>query len=90
MSQPLKIAVLGFWHVHAGDYARADAATSRDGAGRRLGRRPRTRAGRADEFGVPYTDDLDALLARDDLDGVMITTATDVHRDVMVKAAERG
>src|SRR5258705_332753 len=44
----------------------------------------------ADQFGVEYTDDLDALLARDDLDGVTVTTATNVHRDVMVKAANAG
>jgi predicted dehydrogenase len=87
---PLKIAVLGFWHVHAKDYAKQtvhhpdtelvavwddDAALGRAGA---------------DEFGVPFTDDLEALLGRDDLDGVVITTATNEHRDVMVKAAAAG
>ncbi len=90
MSQPLKIAVLGFWHVHAGDYAKQAvqhpgteliAVWDED--------QTRGQAG-ADQFGVEYTDDLDALLARDDLDGVTITTATNVHRDVMVKAANAG
>ncbi|WP_432950776.1 Gfo/Idh/MocA family protein [Kribbella sp. CA-253562] len=90
MSKPLKIAALGFWHVHAGDYARQaqqhpgtelvavwddDPALGRPGA---------------EQFAVPYTDDLDALLARDDLDGVTVTTATDVHRDLMVKVANAG
>ena len=31
-----------------------------------------------------------ALLARDDLDGVVISTPTNEHRDVMVKAAQAG
>jgi predicted dehydrogenase len=44
----------------------------------------------AEEFGVPFTNDLDALLARDDIDGVTITTPTSAHHDVMVKAANAG
>jgi predicted dehydrogenase len=90
VSKPLNIAVLGFWHVHAKDYAWQTqqhpgtelVAVWDDDPG--LGQ-----AG-ADEFGVAYTDDLDALLARDDIDGVTITTPTNVHRDVMVKAANAG
>lgn len=90
MSKPLRIAVLGFWHVHAGDYARQTqqhpgtelvAVWDDDLA---LGQ-----AG-AEQFEVPFTDDLDALLKRDDIDGVTITTATNVHRDIMVRAAEAG
>jgi predicted dehydrogenase len=87
---PIRVAVLGFWHVHAGDYARQtvehpgtelvavwddDADRGREGAER---------------FGVPYTDDLDALLARDDVDAVTITTSTDVHHDVITRAARAG
>lgn len=90
MSKPLKIAVLGFWHVHAGDYARQTeqhpgtelVAVWDDDL--ELGR-----AG-AEQFGVPFTKDLDALLANADVDGVIITTATSVHRDLMVRAANAG
>lgn len=90
MSNPLKIATLSFWHVHAGDYSRQaqahpgtelvavwDEDTERGKAG-------------AEQFGVEFTGDLAALLARDDLDGVVITTPTDVHPDVMLKAAQAG
>ncbi|MEV6288514.1 Gfo/Idh/MocA family oxidoreductase [Kribbella sp. NPDC051770] len=90
MSKPLKIAALGFWHVHAGDYSRQ----AQEHPGTELvavwdDDPTRGRAG-AEQFGVPYTDDLDALLARDDLDGVTVTTSTDVHRDLMVKVANAG
>ncbi|TCN41853.1 putative dehydrogenase [Kribbella orskensis] len=90
MSKPLKIAVLGFWHVHAKDYARQTqehpgtelvAVWDDDLA---LGE-----AG-AEQFGVPFTADLEALLGRDDLDGVVISTATNAHRDLMVRAAKAG
>jgi predicted dehydrogenase len=90
VSNALRVAVLGFWHVHARDYARqaldhpgTELAAVWDDDG------DRGRAG-ATEFGVPYTDDLDALLGRQDVDAVIVTTATAAHRDVMVKAAKAG
>jgi 1,5-anhydro-D-fructose reductase (1,5-anhydro-D-mannitol-forming) len=88
VSKPLRVAVLGFWHVHAGDYARqtqAHPGTELVGVWDddvTLGQ-----AG-ADQFGVPFTQDLDALLS--EVDAVTITTQTNVHRDVMVKAANAG
>lgn len=90
MSNPLRVAVLSFWHVHAGDYSRSTerhpdtelVAVYDDDA-------ERGTAG-AKEFGVDYADDLDALLARDDIDAVTITTETSRHRDVMVAAARAG
>jgi 1,5-anhydro-D-fructose reductase (1,5-anhydro-D-mannitol-forming) len=90
MPQQLAIAVLGFWHVHAAEYAQSViehpdtrlAGVWDDDAPRGLAA--------ATELGVPFFDDLDALLARDDIDGVVITTSTDTHRDIMVKAAVAG
>jgi 1,5-anhydro-D-fructose reductase (1,5-anhydro-D-mannitol-forming) len=90
VSKPLKIAVLGFWHVHAKDYARQTqqhpgtelvAVWDDDLA---LGQ-----AG-ADDFGVPFTEDLEAVLGRADVDGVIITTPTSAHRNIMVRAANAG
>ncbi|MET7280398.1 Gfo/Idh/MocA family oxidoreductase [Kribbella sp. NPDC005582] len=89
MPNPLKIATLGFWHVHAGDYSRQ----AQEHPGTELVAvwdpdEERGKAG-AEAFGVSYTSDLDALLAGD-IDGVVITTATDEHRDLMVKVAQAG
>ena len=90
MPHPLTVAAIGFWHVHAGDYARAAQ------------RHPDTtlvavwdddeQRGReaAEEFGVEFVADLDELLARDTLDGVTVTTATVQHREVMLRAARAG
>lgn len=90
MPQPLSVAVLGFWHVHAGDYARSvqehsdtelsavwDPDADRGGAA-------------ADEFGVEFVPDLDTLLAREDIDAVTVTTATSEHHDVLTRAARAG
>ena len=90
MAKTLNVAALGFWHVHAGDYARSaqkhpdtrlvavwddDADRGQEGA---------------DQFGVEFIGDLDALLARDDIDAVTITTSTDMHREVMLRVAAAG
>ncbi|MDR6972223.1 Gfo/Idh/MocA family oxidoreductase [Leifsonia shinshuensis] len=90
MSHPLAVAAIGFWHVHAGDYAR------------NVQQHPDTtlvavwdddeQRGRAaaDEFGVEFVADLDELLARPELDAVTVTTATDQHRDVIGRAIAAG
>ncbi|NAZ80282.1 Gfo/Idh/MocA family oxidoreductase, partial [Kineococcus sp. R8] len=44
----------------------------------------------ADEFGVGLTDDLDALLAREDVDAVTVTTETTAHTDVIGRALAAG
>lgn len=90
MSTPIRVAVLGFWHVHARDYAR-DAQQHRgtDLVAAWDDDQARGRAG-AEAFGIDYTDDLESLLARDDVDAVVVTTSTNVHRDIMVRAAAAG
>ena len=90
MTQPLRIAVLSAWHVHAEEYGRAaidhpdtelvavwDDDESR---GREL----------ADRLGVPFEADLDALLAREDLDGVTNTTATTDHDEILGRVIASG
>jgi len=90
MSHPLAVAAIGFWHVHAGDYARA-AQQHPDTALVAVwdDDEQRGRAA-AEEFGVEFVADLDELLARPDLDGVTITTSTDVHHDVISRAMAAG
>lgn len=90
MTSPLRIAVLSAWHVHAEEYGRAaldhpdtelvavwDDDASR---GQEL----------ADTLGVEFAPSLDDLLARDDLDGVTITTATTAHPEVIGKVIAAG
>jgi 1,5-anhydro-D-fructose reductase (1,5-anhydro-D-mannitol-forming) len=90
VSDPLRIGILGYWHVHARDYA-ADAAANPDTQVVAVwdDDAERGMAGAA-SLGVPFEPELDALLADTDLDAVVVTTATAQHRDVMVKAAAAG
>ena len=51
--------------------------------------RPR-RPIRGGDLAVPFEADLDTLLARSDIDAVCVVTPTNLHRDVMVAAANAG
>ena len=45
---------------------------------------------RAADLGVAFHDDLAELLARDDVDGVIVTTRTNAHPEVITAAAKAG
>ena len=86
----MRVAMLSFWHVHARDYARQAnehpsvelvAAWDED-----------AERGRAEsaERGLSFSQDLGSVLARDDIDAVIVTTPTSMHRDVLVAAARAG
>jgi predicted dehydrogenase len=87
VTDPISLAILGLWHVHATDYARS----IHEHPGTRLAAvwdpdADRGRAGAA-ALGVEFADDLDVLLARADIDAVSVTTATAQHHDVITRAA---
>jgi predicted dehydrogenase len=90
MTRPTRVAVLGFWHVHASDYARevrehpdTELVAAWDPEV------PRGTEGAA-ELGVEFVPDPGELLARADVDAVTVTTATDQHRDVILAALRAG
>ena len=90
IDRPLRIAAVGFWHVHGDDYARAarehpgtELVAVWDDDAERL-------AAAAERWGVEPVADLGVLLARDDLDGVTVTTATSDHDRVITAALEAG
>src|SRR5690349_13835792 len=90
MSQPLSLAVLGCWHVHALDYAR-DAAEHPDTEVVAVwDTDPERGSAAAAQLGVEFVPDLDVLLARPGLDAVTVTTATNEHVDVIGRAIRAG
>ena len=44
----------------------------------------------ADELNADFEKDLDKLLSRTDVDGICITAPTDIHKDIIIKAARAG
>lgn len=83
----LKIAMVGAWHVHAGGYARQinnfpDAKVTcvwddNKERGEKF----------ADEFSCTFFEDYDKLLSSD-IDAIAVCTSTDIHREIIVKAAK--
>ncbi len=41
-----------------------------------------------EEYGVPYYTDLEAVLSRDDVDGVLVTSMASEHKEIFIAAAD--
>ena len=86
----LRVAAMSRWHVHADQYVReikehpqADVSVVWD-------EDPERGAAWAASLDVPFEGDLDAVLRRDDVDAVSVTTPTSMHPEVMIAAANAG
>jgi 1,5-anhydro-D-fructose reductase (1,5-anhydro-D-mannitol-forming) len=86
----IRVAMLSFWHVHASDYARQARENSATTVAAVWDETPDRGRAQAKDLGVPFFERLDDLLARADIDGVIVDTPTTMHRDVMVAAARAG
>ena len=85
----IKLALLSYWHVHANDYAN-DAAKHPDTEIVSLWDENLERGQKmAAEKGWTFYKNLDEILTSD-IDGVIVTTPTTLHQEVMVKAAQAG
>ncbi|MCA0988822.1 Gfo/Idh/MocA family protein [Guptibacillus algicola] len=86
----LNLGILSFWHVHAKDYAREaeeHPETTITAIWDEDEERGRKEAGKS---GAEYIGSLDELLANDSIDGVVVTCPTNMHKEIMIKAAEAG
>jgi 1,5-anhydro-D-fructose reductase (1,5-anhydro-D-mannitol-forming) len=84
------IALLSFAHVHARGYAdqvrdhpdcETVAVWDED---------PARGQAEAEKRGVPFYNDLEAVLALPDVDGVVVDAPTSMHRDILIAAAQAG
>ena len=85
-----RVAILSFWHVHAEDYAREAEANPETEIVAVWDEAPDRGQAEARKRGVDFHYDLNELLARPDVDGVVVTTPTTAHRDVIPAAARAG
>jgi 1,5-anhydro-D-fructose reductase (1,5-anhydro-D-mannitol-forming) len=86
----IRVAMLSKWHVHAGDYARTVRASGDADITCVWDEDVERGTAWAKELGVDFVADLDAILARKDVDAVVIDTPTSDHCRVMVAAANAG
>jgi predicted dehydrogenase len=86
----LKIAMLGAWHVHAPDYAAQLRAHPETEIALVWDNEPARGEKFARELGVPFQADLSTVLSDPEIDGVVINTPTNLHREVIIDAARAG
>lgn len=85
----LKLGLLSYWHVHARDYANDADKHPETQIVSLWDELPERGQRMAAEKGWTFVENLDDLLASD-IDGVIVTTPTTMHEEVMVKAALAG
>ena len=86
----LNVALLSRWHVHADDYAR-EAQANEELAIKLVWDEDSDRGRQwAAELDVPFETNLKNVLASPDIDAVIITTPTSMHKDVIIAAAKHG
>ena len=83
----IKIAILSNWHVHAKDYINA-LLKMKDCEISVIWDDDKNRGMKmADEFNIPFESSLEKVLSDNDIDGVVITSETKKHKELMIKAA---
>lgn len=86
----INVAILSFWHVHAGDYTREANEHPDTQVVAIWDELPERGRQEAAKHGVTFYESIEDLLANPDIHGVIVTTPTNKHRDVIVAAAKAG
>lgn len=86
----MRIAILSFWHVHAQDYAREAEEHPEAETVAIWDEDPDRGRAEAAKRDVSFHENLDAVLAREDVDGVVVTTPTVSHREIIPTAIRAG
>lgn len=84
----LRVAMLSKWHVHAADYAKQFMNNPNSTVAAVWDTDLARGEAWAKELGCDFVADLDALLAREDIDAVAVNTETSLHPEVIIKCAK--
>ncbi|WP_052476511.1 Gfo/Idh/MocA family oxidoreductase [Cohnella kolymensis] len=80
----ISVALLSKWHVHWIDYMKEAQQNPNIQIVRIWDEQPERGAAWAKDLGVGFEPDLERLLADPTIDGVIVTTPTNMHKDVIV------
>ncbi|MCM3720244.1 Gfo/Idh/MocA family protein [Fictibacillus phosphorivorans] len=86
----MNVALLSKWHVHANDYAREANENESISIKMVWDEDPKRGAEWAHELQVPFEPNLEQVLSNPEIDGVIVTTTTNRHKDVIIAAANHG
>lgn len=83
----INVALLSRWHVHADDYARNASDNPNLSIKLVWDEEPERGEKWAAELGVPFEADLEAVLSNPAIDAIIISTPTNLHKDIIISAA---
>src|SRR5690625_3418833 len=86
----LSVAMRSRWHVHANDYANQAKKHPELEIKWVWDEEPARGQQWAEELDVQFAGDLDKLLSNPNLDAVIVDTPTNLHPEVISKAANQG
>ncbi|MFK7696054.1 Gfo/Idh/MocA family protein [Paenibacillus sp. HJGM_3] len=86
----IRVGKISYWHVHADDYTRQVIANPATELAAIWDEDPERGRKKAEQYGVPYYESLDDMLANAGIDAVVVDAPTNRHREVMLKAANAG
>ena len=84
----INIAMLSKWHVHAVDYAREARENKYINIKVVWDEKPERGEQWADELGVAFEPDLNRVLKDETIDAVIVDTPTNLHKEVIILAAQ--
>lgn len=84
----INVALLSRWHVHADDYA--NQANNNPDISIRLiwDEEPERGKKWAEQLGVPFEEDLQKVLSHPEIDAVILSTPTNLHKEIIIEAAK--
>ncbi|WLR47934.1 Gfo/Idh/MocA family oxidoreductase [Halobacillus litoralis] len=86
----IRVALLSKWHVHAVDYAREASENPAIHISKVWDEDIERGKMWAEELGVPFDDDLEHVVSDPEIDGVIVTSPTNVHKEIILAAANHG
>ncbi|WP_054955554.1 Gfo/Idh/MocA family protein [Paenibacillus dakarensis] len=86
----IRIGKISYWHVHAWDYTKQAQEHKDTDIVAVWDEDPVRGKKAAEQLQVPFFENLDDMLALEDLDAVIVDAPTNRHREVMVAAAKAG
>lgn len=86
----INVALIGTWHVHFNGYANDIQKNGNCKITALWDPDKEKGQAAADKYGCEFVADYDELLSRKDVDAVSVCTSTDMHKNIIIKAANAG
>jgi 1,5-anhydro-D-fructose reductase (1,5-anhydro-D-mannitol-forming) len=86
----VRSALVSFWHVHAQGYAQQAMDHPDVEVVAVWDEDPKRGVAAAMGLGLPFVEDIDELIKRDDINALIVESATTLHHPILMKAAAAG